>query len=267
MQNTVTQETVLTIIISTMLILLFVLLLTIFFFRQQKKRFLHVQEVAALKESFNQLILQSKLEIQERTLDHMAKELHANFSHLISLININLAVILPQCSGEVHEQVSETKSLTKQLMGEVKALSISLNTNFIMKSGFYKALENELQRLVNTKRYEVQYQQTGMPVTLPAGKEIVLFRLCQEILNNIIKHAKANSIFVNLDYEQENLYLRIADDGIGFDLDLAKSRSIERESTGLLNIAERARIIKGSLKITTSPGNGTIVELTLPLTN
>ena len=138
MQNAVTQETVLIIVISTTLLLFFVLLLTFFFFRQQKKRFLHAQEVYALKESFNQLILQSKLETQERTLDHMAKELHANFSHLISLININLAAILPECSGGVHEQVSETKLLTKQLMGEVKALSVSLNTNFIMQSGFYR---------------------------------------------------------------------------------------------------------------------------------
>jgi len=248
-----------------MLLLFFVVLLTYFFFRQQKKRFQHTQEVLELRETFNQLILQSKLEIQERTLDHVAKELHANFSHLISLININLAAILAQSADGVREHVQETKLLAKQLMSEVKTLSVSLNTDFVLKGGFYKALENELQRLTKTKRYQVSYQQTGVPLSLPGGKEIVLFRLCQEILNNVVKHAQADAIEVSLKYEFNQLSVRISDNGMGFDLATAKALSMEKESTGLLNIAERARIINGTLTIETSAGVGTTVQVDIPL--
>src|SRR5687767_793739 len=89
-----------TIIISTLLILSFAVIIVYFLFLYQNKRHSHQKEVMELRENFNQTLLQSKLEIQEQTLDHISKELHANFSHLVSLININLASILPQTTNE-----------------------------------------------------------------------------------------------------------------------------------------------------------------------
>ncbi|NTE05150.1 hypothetical protein G6M26_51185 [Agrobacterium tumefaciens] len=267
MQESSTTEIILTIAVSSIILLIFVCLTTYFFFRQQKKRFQHQKEVLELRESFNQTILQSKLEIQDRTLDHIAKELHANFSHLISLININLAAILSQSSGEVREHVNETKLLAKELMSEVKALSVSLNSDFMLKAGFNKRLEHELERLNKTKRYEVSYQQHGVPVRLPAGEEIVLYRLCQEILNNIVKHSRATSVSVVLRYSEQLIHLSISDNGIGFDKTLAIDRAFERESTGLLNIAGRAKFINADLQIETSQGNGTLVNLKIPLRN
>ncbi|WPR73753.1 sensor histidine kinase [Algoriphagus sp. NG3] len=267
MQESSTTEIILTIAVSSIILLIFVCLTIYFFFLQQKKRFQHQQEVLELRESFNQTILQSKLEIQERTLDHIAKELHANFSHLISLININLAAILSQSTGEVREHINETKLLVKELMSEVKALSVSLNSDFMLKAGFNKRLEHELERLKKTKRYNVSYQQHGVPVRLPAGEEIVLYRLCQEILNNIVKHAEATSISVELHYSNQLLYLSISDDGVGFDKNLAAERALEKESTGLLNIAGRAKFISADLQIKTMQGIGTVVDLKIPLTN
>lgn len=265
MQQSISQETALTIVISTILLLFFVCLLMYFFFQQQKKRFLHKQEVIELRESFNQIILQSKLEIQERTLDHIAKELHANFSHLVSLININLSAILAKSSGDVRDHISETKLLSKQLMSEIKALSVSLNSDYIMKAGFHKTIENELKRLQKTKRYQVLYTQTGVPFRLPSGREVVLFRLCQEILNNVVKHSHAQSVDVSLDYSEDSLTIRIEDDGVGFDMESVKEKSIEKESTGLLNIADRAKLINASLDIRSSQGSGTLVEVVIPI--
>lgn len=264
MSQAYSEEIILTVLISTLLLLGFVLLAGYFFFQQQKKRFLHQTEVLELRESFNQTILQSKLEIQDRTLDHIAKELHANFSHLISLININLSVILSQCSGEVRDHISETKLLAKELMQEVKTLSVSLNSDFIMKAGFIKAFENELSRLKKTKRYDVSYLQSGVPVHMPSGQEIVLYRLCQEILNNIVKHAKAAKISVHLNYQPQMLHLSISDDGIGFDKKQVFDNAIELESTGLLNMAGRAKLINADFSLTTAPGEGTSVEIIIP---
>src|ERR1700722_11055871 len=96
MQNSFLESSAVTIIVSTVLLLFFSVLIIYFLFAYQRKRFLHHEEVIELREAFNQTLLQSKLEIQEQTLDHISKELHANFSHLVSLIDINLAEILPQ---------------------------------------------------------------------------------------------------------------------------------------------------------------------------
>ncbi|WP_145859980.1 sensor histidine kinase [Pedobacter suwonensis] len=265
MQESRSQEILLTILVSTSVVFFFVCLLTYFFFRQQKKRFQYEQEVLQLRETFNQTVLQSKLEIQDRTLDHVAKELHANFSHLVSLININLSAVLAQSSGEVREHVNETKLLAKELMAEVKALSVSLNSDFIMKAGFDKRLEHELQRLDKTKKYLVSYNREGAPFRLPASQEIVLYRLCQEILNNIVKHSEAKNVEVLLSYSENSLNLRISDDGKGFDQLKATQDAAERESTGLLNIAGRAKLINAELQISSTPGYGTQVSVAIPL--
>src|SRR3954471_21852914 len=94
-----TYATSLTIVTSTILVLCLCIAIIYFLFIYQRKKFRHQQELIEIREAFSQTLLQSKLAIQEQTLDHISKELHANFSHLVSLININLAEILPQISG------------------------------------------------------------------------------------------------------------------------------------------------------------------------
>ncbi len=264
MQTLISEINTLTILTSTLLIFLFACAVVYFLFLFQKKRYRHQQEVLELREAFNQTLLQSKLEIQEQTLDHIAKELHANFSHLVSLININLAEILPQSSGETKDSIAETKSLAKQLLSELKALSASLNTDHIMHIGFVKALENELARLGKLKKCEITFTKTGQEYRLRPEHEIILFRLCQEVLNNIIKYAKAKSVTTVINYTPANFEVAIKDDGVGFDTEQADRQSAEKESTGLLNIKKRARLINAEIVIISQPDKGTEVKIIVP---
>lgn len=229
----------------------------------QSKRFRHQKELLELREAFNQTLLQSKLEIQESTLDHISKELHANFSHLVSLININLSAILPQSSPDMKESILETKSLAKQLLSELKALSASLNTDHIMQIGFIKAYDNELNRLRKIKSYTITFTKIGEEFRLLPEQEIILFRLCQEVLNNIIKYSKASSIRTTISYSQNLLNLEISDNGVGFDMETVLQESAEKESTGLINIKKRASLINASIAINSSFGKGTTVSITI----
>lgn len=264
MQASSSQILTFVIIITTLLLLIFGGIIVRYIFLYQRKRYRHQQEVVELREIFNQTLLQSKLEIQEQTLNHIAKELHANFSQLVSLININLSEILPQSSDKMKANVMETKSLAKHLMAELKALSASLNTDHIIHIGFEKALHNEINRLGNTKKYEIKYTKMGNCFRLCPEHEIILFRLCQEILNNILQYAKASTITVRLNYSADLFELEIADDGIGFDLELAAGFSAEQESTGLLNIQKRAKLIKGEVLIKSEVGKGTSISISIP---
>ncbi len=264
MHSSITELTTLTVAITTLIILLFAGSLIYYLFMYQRKRFRHQKEVLELRESFNQTLLQSKLEIQEQTLDHIAKELHANFSHLVSLININLAEILPQSSQPMKENVIETKSLAKQLLSELKALSASLNTDHIMHIGFIKALDKEMARMGKTKKYQVTISKSGEEFRMKPEYEIILFRLCQEVLNNIVRYAKATSISASLIYKDNSLELQIADNGIGFDMEKAERQRAEKESTGLVNIHKRANLINGNVSISSTPGSGTVVSITIP---
>ena len=263
MQTADSEIPALTIIIPTLIILILGSSIVYFLFLYQKKRFRHEQEVIELRETFNQTLLLSKLEIQEQTLDHIAKELHANFSHLVALININLAEVLPKSADSVKENILETKSLAKQLLSELKALSASLNTDHIMKIGFNRALENELTRIGKIKRFTVKFEKTGDPFRMEPSTEIILFRLCQEVLNNTIQYSKADLITVSLLYTPEMLQLNIADNGIGFDIEQSSYRRGKNESTGLLNMEKRASLIEGKVLVQSEEGKGTNVTINI----
>jgi signal transduction histidine kinase len=264
MQTTFSEVSLLTILVSTILILLFGSIIIYFVFLYQRKRFVHETEVLQLQETFSNTLLQSKLEIQEQTLDHIGKELHANFSHLVSLININLSEILPQGSSEMKDSIVETKSLAKQLMSELKALSASLNTDHIMHIGLIDALNNELTRTAKAGKYQISLTKTGEEYRVPPEHEIILFRLCQEVFNNIVKYAKATSVTVTVNYTPHNFELEIADNGIGFNIEEAKKKSAEKESTGLLNMDKRARLINAQVSVVSKESSGTKVKITIP---
>jgi len=264
MQSSLSEVSFLTILVSTLLILLFSGVIIYFLFLYQKKRYHHEREVIELRESFSQTLLQSKLEIQEQTLDHIAKELHANFSHLVSLININLSEILPQGTSPMKESIIETKSLAKQLLSELKALSASLNTDHIMHIGFVSAVDNELARLTKAKKYKVSFTKTGEEYRLSPEHEIILFRLCQEVFNNIMKYAKATSVFVLISYQPDHMTMEITDDGIGFDVGKAMNTSAEKQSTGLVNMKKRAKLINAEIFIESRENAGTTIKIIIP---
>lgn len=265
MQTTISSTT-LTIIISTALLFGFSVLIVYFLFLYQRKRFRHQQELLEMREVFGQTLLESRLAIQEQTLDHISKELHANFSHLVSLININLSEILPQSPVEQRENIIETKSLAKQLMSELKALSANLNTDHIIHIGLVKAVENELNRIAKSKRYEIQITKTGEEYRLLPEHEIILFRLCQEVLNNILKYANASKVAASFSFSPNEFILVIADNGEGFDVAKALDQSGEKLSTGLINMQKRAQTINANFNISSNT-DGTVVSINIPLTN
>jgi len=257
-------EITLTVLISTILLLFFSGIIIWFLFKYQRKRFRHQREIFELKESFNKILLNSKIEIQEQTLDHISKELHSNIGQLASLININLSELLINADEKEKENILETKSLTKLLLSELKAISTALNTDYIMKIGFEKALEKELNRVSKVMKYPVVLNLKGNVFNLDPEKGIILFRLCQEIINNIISYAQASKITVNLDYSKDFLKLDIEDNGIGFDIDSVKKNNTQNNSTGLINIDKRARVISAEISIISKIGQGTKVSLLIP---
>ena len=160
------------------------------------------------------------------------------------------------------ENIIETKSLAKQLMTELKNLSASLNTDHIIHIGFVKALENELNRLV--KKYEVVTTKNGEEYRMLPEHEIILFRLCQEVLNNVVNYANATRIATSLTFAPDYFLLTIADNGVGFNVEDALKRSAEKQSTGLLNMKERAAVIKSEFTLSSQNGEGTTVTIHIP---
>jgi signal transduction histidine kinase len=263
MSSTFGEAAILTIITSSLLLLLFVAGILFAVFTYQKRRYQHQKEIAILKKSFDQTLILSKLAIQEQTLDHISKELHANISQLASLININLSVVLPKSPSDIRHHIEEAKLHTRQLLAELKSISTSLNTNLILHIGFQKALNEELNKIEKTKVCRTVLTKSGEEYRLSNDREIILYRICQEVLNNVLKYANAACITVTICYSETKMSVDIKDDGIGFDLERVLQESYD--STGILNMQHRAKLIGADFSIFSSNNQGTVVKIAVPI--
>jgi signal transduction histidine kinase len=227
----------------------------------QKKKYLHGQEVMQLQENFTKEMLHSKNEIQEQTLQHIASEIHDNFNPTLSVINLNLAGVIPAIEEPVKGTVIDTKLLVKQLMAELRGLSVSLNTDQISRIGFPRALERYVEHLGKAGLYTITFNKTGDDYRLPVNKEIILLRMCQEILNNIVKHANAKNIYIDMAYDPRLYKVTIRDDGDGFDPATISINPQKQDSSGLNNLQRRALAIDAKLSVTSQATQGTTIVI------
>ncbi|MGB3463651.1 MAG: ATP-binding protein [Cyclobacteriaceae bacterium] len=264
MQTTDLSFLILPVILTSIILVGLMILILYSSYRNLQRRFVYQQELQATREAFGKELMQSKIEIQEQSLDAIGKELHSNISHLASLININLGELkqykLPE---KAVLNVADTKEFTRELLVELRSLNVRLNSDHIMKIGFQKALNRELERLdkvgLNTSLIK-----KGQEFSLNSDREIILYRLCQEVFNNIIKHAQASMVKVTLDYTEMVLNLSIEDDGVGFDLESIEKHNSDKGSTGLSNIRQRSESIEGKAIFQSKSKSGTLVTIVIP---
>ncbi len=243
--------------------LLFIAFIISFLLVNQRRHFNYLKEKQELKNTFQQTLLQSQLEIQEQTLQHIGRELHDNLGHIASIIKINLTTLPKDLDDSIKalDKIETTKDLTRQLIGDIKSLSVSLGADRIAQSGLAKALETEVDRLNKTGQFTATITQEGNLPAIEKDKVVILFRMAQEILNNMVKHSGARHIAVRLNASENSFILAFSDDGVGFDIDEKKNSG----GAGLLNLQHRAKLINAQLTMQSSPGNGSRVTIELPL--
>lgn len=235
-----------------------------FVFVYQRRQLQNHQEKAALHAQYQQEILQSQIEIQNQTLQHISGELHDNIGQLLSVARLQLN-ILEEEETATTEQVREVNALIGKTIEELRGLSKSLDGDFVKDFGLAESLAHELRRIKATGKYQTDIITQGQAYRLDGQKEIVLFRVAQEILNNTLKHAAAKNIKVKLHYEPAQFTLTVQDDGKGFDFEEIMSREMHQSGAGLRNIRRRTELLGGTCNFQTTNGLGTKVQLQLPI--
>ena len=242
-------------ILLSCLFVLFLMVAAVLLYRiylKRKNKLLVEREI--LQTRFDRALLQSKLEIQEQTFRDIGKELHDNIGQVLSLVRLNLNTLTV---SEGADKVNAMDALLDKALVDLRNLSHSLDTDLIRKNGWAEATSRLLQNLKNTGKYTVH---TAFEIDLPAvnpEKGIILFRMVQEAIQNILKHAKAKTITLTARTEKDQVEVSIQDDGRGFD------PSATGGGAGLDNIRSRARMIGARLSIDSRPGFGTIVIILL----
>jgi len=246
-------------ICSILLILIFISFIIAILFLYQKKQIIYNQKVDHLKSNYESSLLSTQLEIQEQTLQHISREIHDNIGLSLTLAKLNLNTLNKSNGENVVEKIEESTGLISKAIRDLSAISHGLNANVINSNGLIKALEEETERISKIGILDVSLLVTGSPVFLKDQTELLLFRIAQEGLNNIIKYAEATKVLITLHYDCGDLELKICDNGRGFSLD-----PNIRTGSGLLNMRARTQILNGILSVK-SDSNGTSINVIIPI--
>lgn len=256
------QGDLLTLVISgtAVLILLFLFIINLMLLYQKKQK-RHLREKIELQAQFSQTLLQSQLEIKEQTLSHISRELHDNLGQVASLIKINLNTLPTPESEKAAEKLENTKALMRELIADIKGLSLNLNGDRILRLGLAGALAADVELLNKSEQFEARFHTSGSMPVIDNDKMIILYRMAQEVLNNIVKHSAAKQITVSLTAQENLVILALSDDGKGFNPDAQQQNA----GSGLQNLQHRARLINAQLAVQSSPGKGSQITIELPV--
>jgi len=217
-------------------------------------------------ELFKQQELRSKaiIEAEEKERMRIARDLHDGVGQTLSAAKLNLSGLenkLQLKEQEVQSMLKNVIDLIDDSVKEVRAVSHSMMPNALLKSGLVTAVREFINKLSSIENLKIDLEINGLNERLNQQTETVLFRVLQEIVSNIIKHAQANYISIQLIKHEDEITMMIEDNGVGFD-----TRKINDFSgIGLKNIISRIEYLKGEVIFDSSIGKGTTVIIEIPL--
>lgn len=205
------------------------------------------------------------IDLQEQTLRRIAVDLHDEFGQILTAVGL----LLKRCEGEEdeserRENLETAGSIVRDTLEKVRDQSQMLHPAILEDFGLEQSLEWLVHQFSRQTGISVEFQNEASGSDIPAEDVIHLYRIVQEALNNVARHARATRAWVALREEGEDLMIETGDNGIGFE-DRSAGDGPRGKNLGFIGMRERAEHLKGSLTINASPGRGTIVQLRVRL--
>jgi len=204
------------------------------------------------------------LTAQETERRWLARELHDDLSQRLAALAIETGFIerdLPSISKAATAKVQEIREGLVDLSGTVHSISRRLHPSILEDLGLGDAIRSECDGLARREQIEVHFESRDCPPRIPPDISLCLYRVTQESLRNIVKHARATKVHVSLTGEREMIHLLVKDNGRGFD----PAQVTGRPGLGLISMRERMRLVQGGVIIRSRAGEGTTIEITAPL--
>ena len=214
------------------------------------------QTEAALRELGGRFI-----SAQEEERSRIARELHDDLNQRMALLSIQLEQIGQGFNGNVRRRLESLQNQVQEISADIHRLSYRLHPSKLDHLGLSAAIKSLCEQLNAAGNLRVYLHQHGVPATLPKDVTLCFFRIAQEALRNAVKHSRARHVRVILKKYDNTLVLSVSDDGCGF---VAGSSTLD-EGLGFISMRERSRIAGGRFEVYSSPGQGTRIELTVPL--
>ncbi len=205
------------------------------------------------------LATKAVLDAEERERRRIASDLHDGVGQILSaaLMNLN-GHIEHNENTENNSRLEKCLALVNESYDEMRTISHQMMPNALIKSGLTAAIREFLNK-IDENQVKITLDISGFKNKLDDQLETVLYRVIQESVNNVIKHAKASKLSIQLHKDEEGITIAIEDNGVGF------SQTTNKEGIGLSNIKSRITFIKGSVEYDSAPGKGTLVNIFIPV--
>jgi signal transduction histidine kinase len=213
-----------------------------------------------------QVLSHRLVEVQESERRHIARELHDEIGQALTAAEMNLqAALQSPRAPNLERRLSASMEAIEQVIEQVHNLSLNLRPSMLDDLGLEPALRWLTRRQAELAGVQAEFHADHLEDRLHPIVETECFRVAQEALTNIVRHASAKKIVVSLVRTNSHLHLRVRDDGVGFDVAKRRNEAVGGGSLGLLSMEERAVLAAGGLELRSSPGQGTEVHAWFPI--
>jgi two-component system NarL family sensor kinase len=251
-------------IIGIILGLLLVGFIVTILFLYQKRQQQQEQEMLMIKDKYEKEALRSQLEIQENTFKSIAQELHDNIGQMLSVVKLSLSALPLEKEHPAFDLTRHSREVLNKAIFDLSDLTKSLHSDRIKDVGLVESMRFELASIKKAGLIDVQFSVSGDEFQLPEQKAIFLFRMFQEMLNNILKHSRAKQVIVSVTYLDDNTFaLEVEDNGIGFNVAEKQQSVSAARGVGLKSMFNRAHLMGADIKISSEEGKGTHVLVKL----
>ncbi len=166
---------------------------------------------------------------------------------------------------QIEEKVKSILSGVKESINEVREISQNLHPHLLDRLGLNKALESVIKKVSKSSGIRIEYELDEVEKFFDKEKQIHFYRIIQEALNNIVKHARADKVEIKIEKKRKYLYTIVRDNGKGFDIKKVKAANHSKIGFGLANMQERARLIGGNFSISSRLNKGTEIKMSILL--
>ena len=213
-----------------------------------------------------QVLSRRLVEAQETERRNIARELHDEIGQALTVMQLNLQAMLQSPGTDaLTPRLNESLTVVERVLEQVQDISLNLRPSMLDDLGLEPALVWLTNRQAELAGLKGEVQADALEQRLDPAVETECFRIAQEALTNVVRHAQAKAVTVELRKEDGQIHLRVRDDGIGFDVAAIREKAVRGASLGVLSMEERAALAGGGLELTSIPGQGTEVHAWFPL--
>jgi signal transduction histidine kinase len=215
-----------------------------------------------------QAISERVINAQEEERVRIARSLHDDTAQSISMLIIHLdrlGNLVPADRPDITRYIADVQNVATRLLENLRKIIWDLRPSILDDLGLYSAIRWFARSNLEKASVKVEFCAAKEEMRLPPHIETMLFRIAQEAISNILRHANASKVSIRLWNAEEQVWLEIKDDGCGFDIEKTAKGAVDRKQLGLLGVEERVSLVGGAVKVESAEGSGTCLQVRIPL--